>query len=105
MIKLKAALAGAILSLAFVAGTASAAPVMSGDAVRSVAADASAGQVTLVHRRFHRHHGHRHRWHRHRWHRHRWHGHHFHYGHRHCRWKRRCGYWGCRIVRRCHRHW
>lgn len=103
--KLKAALAGAILSLAFAAGTAQAAPVVSADAARSVAADASASPVTQVHFR-HRHRFHRHRWHGHRWHRHRWHRRHWHGGYgRHCRWKRKCGYYGCRIVRRCHRHW
>jgi hypothetical protein len=92
----KAALAGAILSLAFAAGTAQAAPV-SPDATRS-AASQSASEATPVHWRRH----HRHRWHHHRSHRHHWHRRHY---HRHCGYVRRCGYWGCRIVRRCHRGW
>jgi len=79
----KAALSGAILVAA--AGAAQAAPVSGiADATRTAAALTSSA-VTSVHWRKH------HRWHRHR-------------GHRHCGYVRRCGYWGCRIVRRCHRH-
>lgn len=93
--RFKFALAGAILSLGFAAG-ASQAAVVPGDAVRTVAAQAS-GEATPIHYRRHRHAHHGHRWH----HRKHWHGRH---GHRHCGWVRRCGKWSCRIVRRCHRH-
>lgn len=81
----KAALSGAILAVAAATGAAQAAPVSGmADVARSAVAQTSS-PVTSVHWRKHN------RWHRHR-------------GHRHCGYVRRCGYWGCRIVRRCHRH-
>jgi hypothetical protein len=78
---LKAALAGAIVSLAMAAGSAQAAPVSS-DAVRGVAAQSSSQATPVGHRHWHRNHA-----------------------GRHCGYVRRCNHRGCRILRRCHRHW
>lgn len=91
----KAALSGVLLTLAVAASPLQAAPMAGVAEAPRAAAEQSTHLTSQVHWRRH------HRWHRHHSHRRHWHGHR---GHRHCGYVRRCGYWGCRIVRRCHRH-